>query len=251
MDIVYPCKRLLALEFTLNKSCKNLIKDPSDTNDYDVVVASTFLDLSYITLEETIRRSYYDLIEREKLIRVISGTKESHFSLHQGSSVYFIPNLTSYGKLPLFVTLFVLPDKIHFGNHTNAYRFEPLDIESIELFVDGNESFLNDRLRNLDYSNMLSTDVSWAYRSFLENYGDQAKHVSLRTFFTDFFLLTFPILPTTCVTSKDSLSLIRSGSVNLTLKTKANTTQNYILYCHSHYKSLVTIDVTGEILETV
>ena len=89
------------------------------------------------------------------------------------------------------------------------------------------------------------------YRSFLENYGDNAKHITLRTFFSDFFLLTFPILPTACCTSKDALSLIRSCSVNLTLKMKRNIAQNYILYVHSHYKSLVKIDVTGEILETV
>ena len=46
LDIFYPAKRLLNLEFTLNKPGKNLIKPPTDSSDYDIVVSNCYLDIS-------------------------------------------------------------------------------------------------------------------------------------------------------------------------------------------------------------
>lgn len=250
LDVFYPLKRLLTIDLSLNKSCKNLIKDTSDTNDYEVVIKNAYLDLSWVTLESGIRSNYYDLIDKEKLVRLVSSTKESHFSLQSGSSVYFLPNITPFGLLPSFITLLLLPDTVHLGNWSNRFRYSVLDIDSIEIFIDGNPSYLNDRLRNLDLSSEMSMDVTWLYRLFLSAYGTNAKHITLKTFFTDFFCITLPTSALNCGISEDAMPLVRSGSINLSLTLKSNTSRNYVLIVLSNYKSLVKIDVTGEVLES-
>lgn len=250
LDIFYPAKRLMNLEFTLNRPAKNLIKQPSDTNEYDIVISNCYLDMSYVTLEESIRRSYYDLIEKEKLIRCISSVREGHFSLQSGSSVYFLHDISPYGVLPEFVTLLLLPDKRHFGCYDYRFLYSRLDIESIQLFIDGLPCFLNDRLRNLQLNNMLSPDVSFFYRNFLLAYGGNARFISLKTFFTDFFCMSFPLTAMATGTSRSSLPLIRSGGLNATITLRSAQSENYVLIVHSHYNSVVKIDVTGEILES-
>ena len=250
LDIFYPAKRLLNLEFTLNKPGKNLIKPPTDSSDYDIVVSNCYLDISYVTLETSIRSSYYDLIEKEKLIRCISSVREGHFSLPSGSSVYFLHDISPYGVLPEFVTLLILPDSRHFGNFENSYVYSRLDIESIQLFIDGHPCFLNDRLRNLQLNSILSPDVSFFYRNFLLAYGGNSRFITLKTFFTDFFCMSFPLTAMATGTSDGALPLIRSGGLNATITLRSAQSKNYVLIVHSHYKSVVKIDVTGEILES-
>ena len=249
LDMVWPAKRLLSIEMKLNPASKILIKEDSMKDSYDIQICKIELDLSYVTLEESIRRSWYNLLEQEKMIRVFDSVRETHFSLMANSSVYFLKNVCPFGIFPRFLTIFFQKEGVHLGKFLNSYHYSSMKISALEVYCNGSPHYLNMRMKSLDISNSTSPDVFFFYEKFLFLYPDTARSISLEQFYNDFFLFCIDLSPLDPSAGSDSLSLVTSGSIDLTVKMSETNTTNLICFVHANHKSVISMDVTGEVLD--
>ena len=249
LDFVWPAKRLMSIELKLNPASKNLIKEDSMKDAYDIQIVKIDLDISYVTLEESIRRSWYNLLESEKMVRVFDSVRETHFALNANSSVYFLKNVCPFGIYPRFLTIFFQTEEIHLGKFKNSYHYSSMGVSGLEVYCNGNSHYLNPRLSKLSLDDVASPDVFFFYEKFLYLYPETARSVSLAQFHADFFLFCIDLTPFDHNAPKDSLSLVTSGSIDLTIRMESENKKNLICYVHANHKSIVTVDVSGEILE--
>ena len=64
-----------------------------------VKVMEMRIELGVLTLEQGVRREYYQLINDEKLVRAMDTKKIKHFNLPSGQQVYFIPNCMNFQQV--------------------------------------------------------------------------------------------------------------------------------------------------------
>ena len=151
LSFLLPQKRLVELCFTRNEASKVIIKAADVTDKYDLEVTEITLDLGLILLEANVRRSYYDLIAQQKLMRALSTQKPSHFNLAKGNyfkknskkigkncnilvkkqffcyfkkiiynyqlglQVYYLPYAINFGQIPDWIVLILMDESQHLG----------------------------------------------------------------------------------------------------------------------------------------
>ena len=248
-EFLWPGKRLMNIELKLNSPSRNIIKEASMTDAYDIQISSTQLDISYCILEESLRRSWYSLIEEQRLIRSFDSIRETHFPMPKSSSVYFIPNCTAFGVSPRYLTIFFNEMDIHTGCYKNKYRYSHENIKSLQVFINGSGHYLNQRMRNLSLTSMEHPDVYFFYERFLLMYPEKARSVSLKQFHSDFFLFVVDISPIDYAADKSALSLVTSSSIDISIEFHSENTKNLVCYVHANHKAIVEMSVSGEILE--
>ena len=249
LDVLWPPKQLLTLEFRLNSSNKNLIIDPKLVEaggKYEMRVMKMVLDLSYVTLEQSVRQTYYSLISEKRLVRTYQHVKESHFSVNSGSTLYFFQSTNAYGRMPRFISLMFIEEATFLGNNKNRFHYHDHGLVTLQVFVNGYPHYNNTRTTKMKLTDMTSVDVSYLYSTFLSVYPAEARDISLERFFKDMFIFTVDLQP--CF-DKESLSLLTNGSIDISLEFGAVLTKNLVLCIHSHYSSLVNFGANGEILE--
>ena len=75
------------ISMELFSSSKIFIKEDSDTKEYEFFLESAKLSLEYFKLETNVRNSWYELMNSEKITRVINQDHIRHYTLQKGSSV--------------------------------------------------------------------------------------------------------------------------------------------------------------------
>ena len=181
-------------------------------------------------------------------MRSFPVTRESHHTLTKGNSEYRIANVQPFGPIPKRLTLFLLDEDSHNGSFTNRYVYKPFNLSQLQVYTNGVPSYLNNRLQSLDLSKITNKDVHFFYQKFLDCYPDSAKSISLLQFFHQFFLFTIDLAPVDFTANKDAMSLISTGSIDISLKFHPTNTKNLVVYVHSLHHTTITFSATGEII---
>ena len=89
----------------LFSSSKIFIKEDSDTKEYELFLESAKLSLEYFKLETNVRNSWYELVNSEKITRVINQDHIRHYTLQKGSSVSMQADSGSEGGFWVYTAL--------------------------------------------------------------------------------------------------------------------------------------------------
>ena len=254
LKMLYPQKRLLSIELKLNDSSKTIVKAESDNTKYRISIAEAYLDLSYCTLESSLRAKYYELISQEKLMRSFPLIRETHFAIKSGQTLFYLANVCAYGVQPTHLTVLLTEEDRHLGNHAPRFVYKHQNVKSMQFFRNGSPHFLNSRLNSMDLTSITSKDVFFLYEEFLNLYPRAAESISLAKFHSDFFLYCIDLSAAPPGMRKDAdgnqnLSLITSASVDMSLEFHSATTKNLIIYVFAHHNSIASFGPTGEMAD--
>ena len=248
LDILYPQKKLMVLVLNINPEAKFLIKSDSQTSNYTFEITEANVKLNYYSLESSFRSQWYSLINSQSILRVLPFKKETHFTISKGITVIWLPGITTYGILPESLIIFLVTAKAHVGEHKNRYAFHPWGVKSMQLMVGGGNHFQNGLFTNMDLSKKSSPHVKIWYENFLKIFPKTAEDISLEIFFHDFFLYCFEIYPRDNSTKYGDLSLLTTGSCDLSLHFKEPLKQDLVLYTLACHNMPIRINPLGLLL---
>ena len=247
LSLIFPPKRLLTLAFSLNPASKMLIKPDSLSDTFAMEITSIHLDLSYVTLEQSFRSRWYELIEEQSLVRTFVGVRETHFVLQRGSSVYYLNNITPYGSNSQYLKIMMIKESVHVGCFKNPYVYKPFGLKTVAVFINGNSHYLNAHMRDMDLSSKYSVHVRMFYHKFLQMHPKSARSISLDEFFSDMFIFCIDLSPKDLFCDEKTLSLITPGTNDLHFEFSENITENLIVYVHACHESVASFSSTGEL----
>ena len=254
LKMLYPQKRLLSIELKLNDPSKTIVKAESDTTKYRLSIVEAYLDLSYCTLESSLRAKYYELISQEKLVRSFSLVRETHFALKSGQTLFYLANVCAYGVQPTHLTVILTEEERHLGNHAPRFVYKHQNVKSMQFFRNGSPHFLNSRLSSMDLKNITSKHVFFLYEEFLNLYPRAAESISLAKYHSEFFLYCIDLSAAPPGMRKDAdgnqnLSLITSASIDMSLEFTAAIKKNLIVYVIAHHNGIASFGPTGEMAD--
>ena len=241
-----------------NAMSKVIIKNESDSETYDLDITAAYLDISLILLEANIRREYYDLINNDKLMRILPTEKVHHYNIAKGNQIYFLPNCCSFSTIPEWLTIFLITESQHLGDFSNRFVYKHHNLTHLQAFKNGVPHYGNALQKEMSYGDEskgqkpeTSKYVQYWYSKMLSCYGSSPRCVSLQRFCSEFFIFCLDFASTTprhmFPKDENPLHLVTSGSIDLNLQFSSNLETNLVLYVISHENTLVKVGPTGEI----
>ena len=248
LDILYPQKKLMSLVMHVNPPEKMLIKPDSNKSNFTFEITNAQVKLNYFSLEASFRSSWYSLISQQQIIRVLPYRKETHFTLAKGLSTIFIPSVTVFGALPESIIFVLVKADCHNGNFKNRYAFYPWGLKAIQLMVSGANHVQNSLTTSMDLSKQYNLDVKMWYDNFLSIFPETAQEITLEIFFNDFFIFCYEISPRDKSSKFGDLSLLTSGTCDVSLHFDKQLQYEMILYCFATHHLPIRIDPLGNLL---
>ena len=245
LPMLWPAKRLLNFELRLSPSAKTLIKDDTVSADCSLHIIAASLDISYVVLESSIRSAWYSTVHRESIVRTYPSVRETHFTLQKNSTSYQLQNIIPFGHLPRFFTLVMNTEKAHVGDYSPRFCYMHRDLVGVQVFTNGSPWYDCNRTKKLDFKWMDGADTNYFYHKFLRCFPKNARHVSLKRFHSEFFVLCFDIAP---LFTDDQLSLVTNATVDIQLEFKQALTENLILYVHAYRQAIIKVGEEGDIV---
>ena len=221
---------------------KVIIKNESDAETYELEVTGAYLDMSLISLEANIRREYYDLINNDKLMRVLPMERVAHYNIAKGNQVYYLPNCCSFSSIPEWLTILLLTESQHLGDYSNRFVYKHHNLTHLQAFKNGVAHYGNAMQKEMTYGDEskgqkpeTSKFVQYWYSKMLSCYPEPARGISLKKFCSEFFLFCIDFASTTPrhMFPKDEnnpLHLVTSGSIDLNLQFSTILETNLVLY---------------------
>ena len=251
LEMAYPSKRLLSVEFRMVGDNQFIIKNDSDTNIYSVVITSMELRLQYLQLEPLIRSRFYESIQRKGIVRSFAYSRSSHFTMQKDLKHFFFSNIFSFSTFATHLVLLFQPERLYSGAFKNSFVYKSSGIKTIHVFRDGIGINQNNFMTNMKLEDCDSKDCNYLYNNFLRLCCKNGEPIiSFDRWFQEMFIFAIDLsmCPMSLADSNESqLQLLSKGCLDLSIETNA-LSENYVLEVIACFNACCAFDASGTMI---
>ena len=189
MQAWYPHRTNLGVTINMRNDSQILMLKEGSTEQVKLTVTDIYLSMKYGTYRNDLRTRWMKNISSLGLRRNLQVFKTHEFPIAKDATFARYPSIFSFGTAPQTLMIWVQPARIHGGNFTNnRYCFKNFGLDTLKVFLSGIPLKRNTLWQGMNLGKRYSYFHFYWYKRVIETFGQEAKDVSLDSFYDDTFV---------------------------------------------------------------